>query len=406
MHAASWKTFALALSFALSSAGTVLAQTTGPSAEIAPDNRVTFRIYAPEATDVRVSGNWPDGAKVAMTKDDRGVWSATVGPLKPELWSYRFLVNGVPTVDPQNGNVTRDGVRVENILLVPGPESALYQTRDVPHGTLSAVWYDSPTLKLRRRMQVYTPAGYETSQSRYPVLYLLHGYGGDENEWTALGRTVQIMDNLIAAGRARRMIVVMPNGHAAEHMAPGAGPVEGQAPRPQPPIGPPAAPPALSPTAAPTAASTNPPTVATRGMVLGGTYPESFMADVVPFVERSYRIASGRENRAIAGLSMGGMHTLAIASTNAQAFDYVGIFSHAARIDSTTDARLVALKAGNPKLVYVTVGVDDFLLDNSRALLTRMKAVGLTPTYRETPGAHTFFVWRQYLSEFAPMLFR
>lgn len=403
MHVPRWRALALALSVLHSAASAALAQTTSPSAEILPDNRVTFRIHAPEATDVRVAGNWPDGGKVAMTKDARGVWSATVGPLKPELWSYRFVVNGVPTVDPYNGNVTRDGVRVENILLVPGPESALYQTRDVPHGTLSAIWYDSPTLKIRRRMQVYTPSGYETSQTRYPVLYLLHGYGGDENEWTALGRTVQIMDNLIAAGRARPMIVVMPNGHAAERMAPGSGPVEGQTPRPQPPVGPPAAPPA-QPAATARPAST--PTVATRGMVLGGAYPESFMTDVVPFVERTYRIAPGRENRAIAGLSMGGMHTLAIASANPRAFEYVGIFSHAARIDSTVDARLAALATGSHKLVYVPVGVDDFLLDNSRALLHRMKAVGLTPTYEETPGAHTFFVWRRYLSEFAPRLFR
>jgi enterochelin esterase family protein len=397
MHAARWNRLVVALFAALTSAGSALAQSTGPSTEILADNRVTFRLYAPEATDVRLTGNWPEGAKVAMTKDSLGVWSTTVGPLGPELWFYRFVVNGVPTVDPQNNNVVRDALVVENTLLVPGPGSALYQTRDVPHGTVAAVWYDSPTLKLRRRMQVYTPPGYETTQTRYPVLYLLHGYGGDENEWIAGGRAVQIMDNLIAAGRAKPMIVVMPNGHAAEHMAPGTGPIEGQKPRPQPPIGPPPAPPAPPAT---------PVTAATRGMVLGGSYPESFMTDVVPFVERTYRVAPGRENRAIAGLSMGGMHTLAISSANPTAFDYVGIFSHAARIDSTVDVRLTALEQGKPKLLYVTVGVDDFLLENSRVLVQRMKGVGLAPTYQETPGAHTFFVWRQYLSEFVPKLFR
>ena len=397
MHAARWNRLVVALFAALTSAGSALAQSTGPSTEILADNRVTFRLYAPEATDVRLTGNWPEGAKVAMTKDSIGVWSTTVGPLGPELWFYRFVVNGVPTVDPQNNNVVRDALVVENTLLVPGPGSALYQTRDVPHGTVAAVWYDSPTLKLRRRMQVYTPPGYETTQTRYPVLYLLHGYGGDENEWIAGGRAVQIMDNLIAAGRAKPMIVVMPNGHAAEHMAPGTGPIEGQKPRPQPPIGPPPAPPAPPAT---------PVTAATRGMVLGGSYPESFMTDVVPFVERTYRVAPGRENRAIAGLSMGGMHTLAIFSANPSAFDYVGIFSHAARIDSTVDVRLTALEKGKPKLLYVTVGVDDFLLENSRVLVQRMKGVGLAPTYQETPGAHTFFVWRQYLSEFVPKLFR
>ena len=403
MHSARWKGAALALLAALLDAGTALAQSTGPSTEILADDRVTFRLWAPEATNVRLTGNWPEGRSVAMTKDDKGVWSATVGPLEPEFWAYRFVVNGVPTVDPQNGNTTRDGVRVENILLVPGPESALYQVRDVPHGTLSAVWYESPTLKIRRRMNVYTPPGYESSQTRYPVLYLLHGYGGDENEWVQHGRTVQIMDNLIAAGRARPMIVVMPNGHAAERMAPGTGPIEGQTPRPQPPVGPPAAPPAAPPSPP---AGARPPSAATRGMVLGGSYPESFMTDVVPFVERTYRVAPGRASRAVAGLSMGGMHTLAIATANPQAFDYVGIFSHAARVDSTVDGRLRALEAGKPKLVWMAVGVDDFLLDNSRVLVQRMKGVGLAPAYEETPGAHTWHVWRRYIADFAPKLFR
>src|SRR5678815_3131166 len=126
MKAVRWTRLALTLSMTLAGTHAALAQATGTSTEFLADNRVTFRLYAPEATDVRLSGNWPDGAKVAMTKDDKGIWSATVGPLKSELWTYRFVVNGVPTVDPQNGNVTRDGVRTENILLVPGPESALY----------------------------------------------------------------------------------------------------------------------------------------------------------------------------------------------------------------------------------------------------------------------------------------
>jgi enterochelin esterase-like enzyme len=396
MHAATMKRLALAISTLFTTASAALAQATGPSTQILADNQVTFRLYAPEATDVRLTGNWKDGERVAMTKDSAGIWSVTV-PLTPELWFYRFVVNGVPTVDPQNNNVLRDALVVWNTLLVPGTASALYQNRDVAHGTLSYVWYESPSLERRRRMQVYTPAGYETSTTRYPVLYLLHGYGGDENEWTAGGRAAQIMDNLIAGGRARPMIVVMPNGHAAEHMAPGTGPVEGQTPRPQPPMGP------LPASALPTRPETA--SAATFGMVLGGSYPETFMTDVVPFVERTYRVAPGRANRAVAGLSMGGMHTIAIATANPKAFDYVGIFSHAARIDSTIDPRLAALKAGHPKLVYMAVGVDDILLDNSRVLLEHMKKVGLVPTYHETPGAHTFFVWREYLSDFAPQLF-
>jgi enterochelin esterase family protein len=180
-------------------------------------------------------------------------------------------------------------------------------------------------------------------------------------------------------------------------MAPGMGPIEGQTPRPQPAVGPPAPPPAPS---------AKPMTAATRGMVLGGTYPDSFMSDVVAFVERTYRTAPGAENRAVAGLSMGGMHTLAISSSNPDAFKYIGIFSHAARVDDEVGPRLAALRRADPKLIHMAVGVDDFLLENSRELLRLMKQTGLAPTYQETPGAHMWFVWRRYLSEFAPKLFR
>jgi hypothetical protein len=170
------------------------------SPEIHADNKVTFRLSAPKANEVTISGEWMEGfgASEKMAKDDEGVWSITVGPLKPEFYGYSFSVDGVKVLDPSNANHKRDGRRVDCILLVPGKESALYEVKSVPHGTLAKVWYESPTLHLARRMYVYTPPGYENGSDKYPVFYLLHGGGGDEDAWSTLGRTCQILDNLIS----------------------------------------------------------------------------------------------------------------------------------------------------------------------------------------------------------------
>ena len=194
------------------------------SPEIKPDNTVTFRLRAPNATEVTLSGDWPEGRTVKMVKDADGVWSATVGPLTPELWGYTFSVNGVSTLDPGNANIRRDGTRYANIFFIDGPFSQNYQIRDIPHGNVNMVWYDSPTLKLKRRMYVYTPAGYEDSKQTYPVLYLLHGAGGDEDAWFNMGRASLIMDGLINDKKAKPMIVVMTNGNGYQQMAPGFGP--------------------------------------------------------------------------------------------------------------------------------------------------------------------------------------
>jgi hypothetical protein len=199
-----------------------------PSPEVLSDNRVTFRLPAPKAAEVLLNGDWPGGTRQAMTKDESGTWSITVGPLTPEFWGYSYSVDGVTVLDPRNGNTKRDGTRIANILLIPGPASDLYGVKDVAHGTVSMVWYESPTVKLTRRMYVYTPPGYETGTAKYPVFYLLHGGGGDEDAWFTLGRTSQILDNLIASGKAKPMIVVMTNGNANQKMAPGSGPVPGQ----------------------------------------------------------------------------------------------------------------------------------------------------------------------------------
>jgi hypothetical protein len=191
-------------------------QPQGPaSPEILPDGKVVFRLASPTETPVTLSGDWPIGNNKAMTRDEKGIWSITVGPLKPEFYSYWFTLDGVRTLDPRNVFTARDGARYGSSLRIPGEGSADYQVNDVPHGTLSQVWCPSPTLDMTRRMYVYTPPGYESSgKNRYPVLYLLHGGGGDEDAWTSLGRAPQILDNLIAQGKAKPMIVVMTNGNA------------------------------------------------------------------------------------------------------------------------------------------------------------------------------------------------
>jgi enterochelin esterase family protein len=349
-------------------------KTAGPlSPEIFSDQRVTFRLAAPKASEVAVNGSWP-GGRAAMSKDDKGIWSVTVGPIPAEFYWYNFIVDGISALDPANKHTMR-GLNIHNILMVPGKESSLYQTNDVPHGTVAAVWYESPTLKTTRRMTVYTPPGYESSTERYPVLYLLHGAGGDEFEWETAGRTPQILDNLIAQGKAKPMIVVMPNGHANQRMSAGLGPVAGQTP---------------------SGGGTK---------TLGGPFPASLVKDVIPFVEKSYRVVADQEHRAVAGLSMGGGHTMAVTTQNPEAFHYIGVFS--AGWNSGDAEALAAIKKAGPKLFYVACGTEDKLaIESSRRLAKQLEQAGLKATYRETPGAHTWFVWRLYLSEFAPQLFR
>jgi enterochelin esterase-like enzyme len=362
------------------------------SPEILPDRRVTFRVRAPKAAEVMLIGNWP-GARQSMTKDDAGVWSVTAGPLAPELWNYSFTVDGVSTLDPANGETMRDGTRLQNILLIDGPESALYGVQDVPHGTLSMAWYDSPTLKLRRRMFVYTPPGYETGTQKYPVFYLLHGGGGDEDAWNTMGRATHIMDNLIAQGKAKPMLVVMPNGNAPQKMAPGTGPVPNQ-------------PDSLTAIMPPGGGRND--LDAIIAAISASPFVDSVVKDIVPFVERTYRVAPGKDNRAIAGLSMGGFHTVAITNTFPSVFGYVGVFSAGTRAtDAAFVKRLEGVKSAAPRLYYVACGVDDTSThDSTLNLVGLLKKIDMKHTYNETPGAHTWFNWRIYLSNFAPMLFR
>jgi enterochelin esterase family protein len=376
----------------------------GPSSpEVLGDNRVTFRLNAPKAIEVILNGDWPKGRDIQMTKDDQGVWSVTVGPLDPEFWGYTYSVNGVRMTDPQNPNIKRDGVRYDSILLIPGPGSSLYQVQDVPHGTVSMIWYDSPTLKMKRRMYVYTPPGYEGGIRHYPVLYLLHGGGGDEDAWFTLGRTNLILDNLIAGEKAEPMIVVMPNGNANQKMGTGSGPIPGQASPMQP------RPPAASPMPGGAIPPAQPAAVA-RGTPspVANLFPESLVKDIIPFVEKHFRVIKKADSRAVAGLSMGGGHALAATAQYPKTFGYIGVWSAGSRQpDEEITKQLSSIKVSGMKLYYVGCGVDDQLAHaGSTKLVEILKKLDMRYKFRESTGGHTWFNWRIYLSEFAPMLFR
>jgi enterochelin esterase family protein len=369
----------------------------GPvSPEMLPDGRVTFRLLAPAALEVKLNGDWEGGAGVPLVKDDKGTWSVSVGPLAPELWGYTFSVDGVRTLDPRNPDSKRDGARLDSILLVPGPASDLYAMKNVPHGRVSQVWYPSPTLKMERRMYVYTPPSYEKGREKYPVLYLLHGAGGDEDAWTTLGRTNMILDNLIAQGKAKPMIVVMPNGNANQNVG------QGTAYRPTPSPGPAAL--ALT-TAVQPAVPAPPSGGAPRSQ---SPFPESLVKDIIPYVERSFRVRTDKESRALAGLSMGGGHTVTASNAHPGTFGYIGVFSAGVRnLDETAEKRFAALKAGGVRLYYVGCGVEDQLAyAGSQALVEILKKNGFAYRFNETPGGHTWANWRIYLADLAPRLFR
>jgi enterochelin esterase family protein len=362
------------------------------SPEILQDNMVTFRVYAKDASKITVSGEWQAGfgASEALVRNDTGLFSLTVGPLKPELYGYTFSVDGVRGIDQSNVQVRRDGSNYQSFFIVPGPESDLYLNKNgVPHGTVTKVWYKSAVLNMDRRVYVYTPAGYEGGTKKYPVFYLFHGAGGDEDAWTNMGRAAEIMDNLIAQGKAVPMIVVMTNGNANQ-----AGAQNEVAPF----------------------ASTG-----EQGMAayqrLAGKFEEHLVKDVVPFIEKNYRTMTGMSNRAIAGLSMGGGHTQTITNNNPGMFGYIGVFSmgimnmgpqnpDAAKIEQERITKLETLKKSGYKLYWIGCGKDDFVYKGVVTLRETLDKVGLKYTYRESTGGHTWANWRIYLSEFAPLLFK
>ena len=369
------------------------------SPEIHPDNSVTFRIFAPNAEIVEVTGDFlppmtmvtSDGnieitGKEKMNKDASGVWTYTTsGPLSPELYGYSFLVDGMRVLDNANVYAIRDVSTVTNVFHIDGSESRshYYRVNDVPHGTVSKVWYDSPGLGRSRRMTVYTPAGYENSTESYPVLYLLHGAGGDEEAWMSLGRASQILDNLIAEGKAEPMIVVMTNGNALQEAAPGES-SEG---------------------------FVRPGFDVSR--MNRGDFEASF-PDVVNYIDSHYRTKKDKSNRAIAGLSMGGYHSLHISKQYPDMFDYIGLFSAAifppenasSPVYDDFEEKLRIQFEKSPKLYWIAIGEKDFLYETNKAYREILDRNKYPYIYMETPDGHIWKNWRIYLTEFVPQLFK
>jgi enterochelin esterase-like enzyme len=366
------------------------------SPEINKDNSVTFRFMAPQADSVQITGNFlptekmhtPYGVfdvpgKANFTKDQSGIWSFTSAVLASDLYSYSILVDGLKTTDPNNVYLIRDVATVFNVFMIGGGKADLYAVNKVPHGSVTRRWYDSPGIGLNRRITIYTPPGYETSKEKYPVLYLLHGMGGDEEAWIALGRTSQILDNLIALGKAKPMLVVMSNGNVSQEAAPGESSLG---------------------LYKPTFMLPN---------TMDGKFEESFM-DVTQFVESNYRVKSEKGGRAIAGLSMGGYHSLHISRYYVNTFDYVGLFSAAILPDSNVtskiyenmDATLKTQMKNGYKLYWIGMGKTDFLYNDGIAFRSRLDKIGMKYTYVESEGGHTWTNWRVYLSEFVPLLFK
>ena len=354
------------------------------SPEIDAEGRVTFRLYAPDVEAVALEGDFLSGS-VAMTLGTDGVWSYTTEPLPSEMYYYSFNVKGVGKIhDPQNVYMVRDVSSQMNYFIVGGGCGDLYQAQAVPHGTVSKIWYDSPSLGMDRRLTVYTPAGYETSGKRYPVFYLLHGMGGDENAWSELGRSTQILDNLIAQGKAEPMIVVMTNGNAALEAAPGESSLGWDA---QPSFQLP--------------------------KTMEGSF-ETHFPEVVEFVDKHYRTKANKENRAIAGLSMGGFHSLHTSKQYPDMFNYVGLFSAAimpfgnvsSPIYDDMEGKLKIQFDKKPALYWIGIGKTDFLYKSNEAYRKLLDSKGYKYEYFENEDGHIWKNWRIYLSEFAPRLFK
>lgn len=352
------------------------AQNAVVSPEVSPDHSITFRVLAPGAKTVALqAGDIPKASRdvTVFTKDEQGVWTAISGPVEPGAYRYTFLIDGVPTVDPHNPAVSESNSMSWSVVPVAG--SDLMDTRNVPHGSVESVHYYSSALARDRRMHVYTPPGYGTGTAKYPVFYLLHGASDSDDAWTSIGRAGFILDNLIAAKKAQPMIVVMPAGHTSTSNVRG--------PRDE--------------------------------------FLDDFEKDIMPHVEKNYRVLTDRSHVAIAGLSMGGSQTLNISMSHLDKFGYVGVFSsgvlgarrgagppvapanweetHAAMLDNP------GLKPGLKTLWFAT-GVEDALMPNTKATVEMLKKHGFAPVLKETPGGHTWLNWRDYLIEFAPMLFR
>ena len=339
------------------------------------DGKVTFRLNANYATRVQLSGNWmanPWTGTEEMQKGPNGVWELTIDAPEPEIYTYNFIVDGVSVNDPLNNQVQRDGNRYLNMLFIPGPRSENYYESQGQHGTLTYRWYDSQLLGIPRRMAIYTPYGYEkNTKQKYPVLYLLHGGGGDEEAWPSMGRAVQILDNLIAKGLAKPMIVVMPNGNPGQRAAqtlnlPNDGKADGQ-----------------------------------------NAYVNSLVKEIIPFIEKEYRAIPKADSRAIAGLSMGGGHTTSATIAYPGVFGYICPLSCGIRDSDHLDADLQGIKKAGYKLYWIGVGKDDTMAyQGSQLLSAALTRNGMQHTLYVSEDAHVWKNWRLYLNTFAQLLFK
>jgi enterochelin esterase family protein len=365
------------------------------SPEVLADGRITFRLLAPRAAEVLLQGNWEGGRDLAMTRDGSGLWSVTTPQaLQPELWAYTFSVDGVRTLDPRNYNVARDGVGFMNTVLVHGEPSAVFQARQVPHGSVTTMWVPSTLMKTPRRMIVYTPPGYEEGVTKYPVLYLLHGSGGDEDTWPTMGIANIIMDNLIADGKAKPMIVVMPNAYWSELAS-----LDLAGPR-----------------------KAAPPGVGAGGGVQGPPDANEIdiVRDLVPFVDKHFRTMPGQANRALAGLSMGSGITANVGLKRLDVFASIGLLSGGmfrgsgdspggvASIDRISPAFRTD-PAGTDKklrLLFLSCGTEDPRIDGMKQAADELQARKIKVVFKAYPGAHEWKVWRHSLADMAPLLFR
>lgn len=364
------------------------------SPEINPDNTVTFRYYNPKAITVQVSGDFLPTEKVTYTVEGRertmdvpfkadlveqdGLWTYTTEPLEGELYSYTLFVDGQKMMDPSNIYQNRDIATWTNIFTIStekGDKGWYYQVNDTPHGNVSKIWYDSPSLGMQRRMTVYTPAGYEkNTKTRYPVLYLLHGSGGDEDAWADLGRAVQILDNLIAEGKAEPMILVMPNGVYFNQAAPGV------------------------------AVNMFQPTI-TNSRSQSTEEVEKSFPDIIKYIEANYRVKKDKNSRAVAGLSMGGRQSAALSRKYPTMFGYVGMFSGTVP-PKEDDMELEAVFAAKPKLYWIACGNTDGAMRNARLLKEYCEEKGYPVSFYESEGGHIWRNWREYLTIFAQKIFK
>jgi enterochelin esterase-like enzyme len=355
----------------------VLSQQSHPpviSPNVHPDGSVTFRFLAPNAKEVKLER---EGAEPqAMLKDDQGLWTLTSAPLAPDFYSYSFLADGVRLLDPSNAALVPNLLSPSNSVHVPGPSSLPWELNDVPHGEIHHHFYKSAVAQDNRDYFVYTPPNYDpAAKQSYAVLYLLHGFSDDASAWTAVGRANVILDNLIVQGKAKPMIVVMPLGYGTMEM-----------------------------------------------IRLGWTawshqdvreanfkkFSEALLTEIMPRVETEYRVAGDRNSRAIAGLSMGGSESLLTGLNNLDKFSWIGAFSSGG-IPEDFDKDFPSLDAkanAQIHLLWIACGTEDHLITINRSLRAWMKTKNIQHTDIETPGMHTWMVWRRNLAEFAPLLFR